>query len=264
MILDDIARSARARVAALKRRTPPEEIMDRALAADRGAFPFEAALYGPEISFICEVKRASPSKGLISESFPYLDIALDYERAGADAVSVLTEPEYFLGSSEYLKGIRAHIGLPLLRKDFVVDDYQIYESKLLGADAVLLICALLDTETLDRYIRISHTLGLSALVEAHDASEVRSAVDAGARIVGVNNRNLKTFDVDLGNSVRLRPLVPDGILFVAESGIRTAEDIALLRDAGVDAVLIGETLMRRADRGAALRELRGGASRGEL
>ncbi|SHI21465.1 indole-3-glycerol phosphate synthase [Sporobacter termitidis DSM 10068] len=257
MILDKLADATRRRVEALKAQTPPEELKSRALAMDRGAFPFEAALRAPDIAVICEVKRASPSKGVIAGEFPYLDIARDYEKAGADAVSVLTEPDYFLGHPDYLSGIRAQVGLPLLRKDFILDDCQLYESKLIGADAVLLICALLDTETLKSYIGICDSLGLSALVEAHDAPEIRSALAAGARIVGVNNRDLRTFQVDLGNSVRLRPLVPGDILFVAESGIKTAEDVGLLRRAGVNAVLIGETLMRSGDKKAALRELRG-------
>lgn len=259
MILDRIAASTRARVEELKRRTPLEEVRERALSMKRGEFSFEKALRAPDIAFICEIKKASPSKGVITDEFPYLNIAREYEAAGADAVSVLTEPEYFLGSADYLREIKAHIGLPALRKDFTVDEYQLYESKVIGADAVLLICALLDTETLRRYIGICDTLGLSALVEAHDEAEIRSALDAGARIIGVNNRNLKTFEVDLMNCVRLRPLVPESILFVAESGIKTAEDIALLRDAKVDAALIGETLMRSGDKKAALSALRGGA-----
>jgi indole-3-glycerol phosphate synthase len=257
MILDKIAASTRARVALHKSLTPFDEVQSRALALDKGASSFEASLRGNDIAFICEIKKASPSKGVIAEELPYLDIARDYERAGADAVSVLTEPEFFLGSDEFLKEIRTHIGLPILRKDFIVDEYQLYESKLLGADAVLLICALLDTETLRRYIAVCESLGLSALVEAHNEREILSALAAGARIVGVNNRNLRTFRVDLMNCVRLRPLVPDEILFVAESGIRTAEDVALLRGAKADAVLIGETLMRSADKKAALAELRG-------
>jgi indole-3-glycerol phosphate synthase len=221
------------------------------------AFPFEAILRKPGLSFICEVKKASPSKGIIAADFPYLDIARDYELAGADAISVLTEPDYFLGCTDYLTDIRKHVGIPLLRKDFIIDDYQLYESKLIGADAVLLICALLDTETLRQCLSICDDLGLSALVEAHDETEVRSALSAGARIIGVNNRDLKTFEVDLGNCIRLRPLVPKDILFVAESGIKTADDINILHNAGIDAVLIGETLMRSSDKKAALNALRG-------
>ena len=200
------------------------------------------------MSFICEVKKASPSKGLIAPDFPYVDIAKDYEAAGASAISVLTEPEYFLGSNEYLKEIRRHVSVPLLRKDFTVDPYQIFEAKVIGASAVLLICALLDTETLRTGIHLCDSLGMSALVEAHDEEEIKSALRAGARIIGVNNRNLKTFSVDFSNSIRLRSLVPDDVLFIAESGVKSADDIRLLHEAGVDGVLIGETLMRSADK----------------
>lgn len=200
------------------------------------------------MSFICEVKKASPSKGLIASDFPYVDIAKDYEAAGAAAISVLTEPEYFLGSNEYLKEIRRHVSVPLLRKDFTVDPYQIFEAKVIGASAVLLICALLDTETLRTGIHLCDSLGMSALVEAHDEEEIKSALRAGARIIGVNNRNLKTFSVDFSNSIRLRSLVPDDVLFIAESGVKSADDIRLLHEAGVDGVLIGETLMRSADK----------------
>jgi indole-3-glycerol phosphate synthase len=261
MILEDIAAAARRRADALKREHPRFELQAQAEAIlkKNGApvFSFEAALKRAELAFICEVKRASPSKGLIAPDFPYLEIAREYESAGADAVSVLTEPDYFLGSPDYLTAIRRQASLPLLRKDFIVDEYQLYESKVLGADAVLLICALLETETLRRYLAICDELGLSALVEAHDAVEVRSALDAGARVLGVNNRDLRTFEVDLMNCVRLRSLVPENVLFVAESGIRTAADIKLLRSAGVDAVLVGETLMRSPDKKAALAALKG-------
>lgn len=262
MILDTIAAAARKRVKEQKQHTTAQELQKRALEITPGtlpadSYPFEAALKTPGLSFICEIKRASPSKGIIAEHFPYLDIASDYEDAGADAISVLTEPEYFLGDNRYLTEIRQHVSLPLLRKDFTVDEYQLYESKVIGADAILLICALLDTDTISRYIKICDSLGLSALVEAHDETEVKSAVSAGARIIGVNNRNLKTFEVNLDNCVRLRPLVPKDIIFVAESGIKTPADIDVLRQAGVDAVLIGETLMRSSDKKAALEQLKG-------
>ena len=212
--------------------------------AKESVFSFEKALKEPGMSFICEVKKASPSKGLIAPDFPYVDIARDYEAAGAAAISVLTEPEYFLGSSDYLREIRGHVSVPLLRKDFTIDPYQIFEAKVIGASAVLLICALLDTETLRTGIHLCDSLGMSALVEAHDEEEIKSALRAGARIIGVNNRNLKTFEVDFSNSIRLRNLVPEGVLFIAESGVKSAEDIRLLHNAGVDGVLIGETLMR--------------------
>jgi indole-3-glycerol phosphate synthase len=257
MILDMIAGFTRSRLEQLKMLVPLDEIKEKARTAAAGApFRFENALKGGDISFICEVKKASPSKGLITEDFPYLQIAKEYEAAGASAVSVLTEPEYFQGSNSYLYAIRQGIEIPVLRKDFTVDEYQIYEAKTLGADAILLICALLDTETLKRYIDICDSLGLSALVEAHTEEEVRSALQAGARMVGVNNRNLQTFEVDLNTGIRLRRFVPDDKIFISESGIKTAQDIELLRQANVNAVLIGETLMRSKDKKAELNRLR--------
>jgi len=222
-------------------------------------FPFEKAMQGKEIAFICEVKKASPSKGILDKNFPYVKIAGEYEEAGASAISVLTEPYWFLGSDEYLKEIRRTVNLPILRKDFTVDAYQIYEAKLLGADAVLLICALLGELRLKEYINIAHELGLSALVETHTEDEVRNALNAGARIIGVNNRNLKTFEVDITTSMRLRNLVPDHILFISESGIKTPEDVARLRESKVNGVLIGETLIKCNDKKRRLTELRGEA-----
>lgn len=221
-------------------------------------FRFERALGAPgDIHFICECKKASPSKGLIAPDFPYLEIAKQYEAAGASAISVLTEPKWFLGSDDYLREIAAEVQTPCLRKDFTVDPYMIYEAKLLGASAVLLICALLDTKTLASYIEIADSLGLSALVEAHDEAEVASAAAAGARIIGVNNRNLKDFTVDIHNSIRLREHAPAGTIFVAESGIRTPEDVETLRRNGVNAVLIGEQLMRATSSKAEIDRLRG-------
>lgn len=266
MILDDLAAAARARVERKNRTVPFEEVKKRAvkLAADEGAFlfPFEQAIASgnkseKDICFICEVKKASPSKGIITEDFSYQDIALEYERAGADCISVLTEPDYFKGDDRYLKEISDIVSIPTLRKDFTVDPYLIYEAKLLGASCVLLIAALLDTDTIRKYKAVCDELGLSALVEAHDERELYSALDAGARLVGVNNRDLKTFTVDIQNSIRLRKLAPDNILFVAESGIQRAEDIQALRSAGVDGVLIGETLMRSSNKSVMIRELRG-------
>ncbi len=221
-----------------------------------GRFAFEKALSGPEIGFICEVKKASPSKGLIADHFPWLDIAKEYEAAGAECISVLTEPKWFLGSGEYLQKIARSVRIPCIRKDFTVDEYMIYEAKVLGAGAVLLICSLLDPNRLEAYIRVADSLGLSSLVEAHDEEEIRLAVASGARMIGVNNRNLKDFTVDVHNSERLRKLVPDGIVFVAESGIRDAEDVRAMRDAGADACLVGETLMRAPDKAQMLRKLR--------
>lgn len=257
-ILDTIAAATRLRVEKAKLEVTPDEMKGQAELLPVGDFPFENALRVPGVSFICEVKKASPSKGLIAPDFPYLDIAKDYETAGAAAISVLTEPDYFMGSSQYLTEISREVGIPLLRKDFVIDEYQIYEAKVIGASAVLLICALLDTDTLRNYITLCDRLGLSALVEAHTEEEVLSAQSAGARIIGINNRNLKTFEVDFSNASRLRSLVPRSILFVAESGIQTASDIHVLYEAGVNAVLIGETLMRSADRRQALQELKKG------
>lgn len=257
-ILDTLADHARARTERNKGRVSFDEMKMLALSmnADTG-YPFEKALGAPGISFICEVKKASPSKGLIAAEFPYLSIAREYEAAGAAAISCLTEPDFFLGSDEYLREIAAAVKIPVLRKDFTVDPYMIYEAKVLGTSAVLLICAILSDEELLEYGKIARSLGLSALVEAHDEREVERALRVEHGIVGVNNRDLKTFTVDCGNSVRLRKMVPDDRLFVSESGIRTAEDIAVLRQNGTDAVLIGETLMRSPDKAAALRELRG-------
>ena len=257
-ILDTIAEYARERVAAAKAQIPLEEIKNQALSMDsHTGFPFENALREGDISFICECKKASPSKGLIAEDFPYLAIAKAYEAAGASCISVLTEPKWFLGSDRYLKEITEAVSIPCIRKDFTVDEYMIYEAKLLGASAVLLICALLPEETIKHYIEICDKLGLSALVEAHDEDEIASAIRAGARIIGVNNRNLKDFTVDVHNSERLRKLVPESVLFVAESGIRTSADIDVLRHANVNAVLIGETLMRAPDKKAMLDALKG-------
>ena len=259
MILDTMAAAAKKRVETAKKIISPDQIRKDAQARPKGNFRFEQALKKSGVSFICEIKKASPSKGMIVPDFPYLDIAKDYEAAGADAVSVLTEPEYFLGGDQYLTDVSAQVSIPVLRKDFTVDAYQLYEAKTIGADAVLLICALLDTQTIKEYIGICDALGLSALVEAHTKEEVMSALRAGARIVGVNNRNLKTFEVNLAISIALRPLVPNEIPFVAESGIQSSADVARLCDAGVDAVLVGETLMKSADKRVALAALKGGA-----
>lgn len=260
MILEEIAARTVQRVAEEKAAVPLSEMKKRAEALDANTgFPFRKALSGDEISFICEVKRASPSKGLIAPDFPYLDIARDYERAGASAISCLTEPFWFKGRDEYLAEISNAVTIPVLRKDFTVDEYMIYQAKTLGASAVLLICSILSKEQLSEYLGIAHSLGLSALVEAHDEDEVRTALSVGAGIIGVNNRDLRTFTVDINNSARLRKLVPPEILFVSESGIKTAADIEALRSNGTNAVLIGETLMRNPDKKAALDELRGHA-----
>ena len=259
MILDEIAAKTKERVLAEKEMLPLKEI--KVIAGEKNTdtgFPFEKALAKEGIRFICEVKKASPSKGIIAEEFPYTDIAQEYEKAGADAISVLTEPFYFQGSNAYLRQIRSKVQIPLLRKDFTVDEYMIYEAKNIGADAILLICAILSEMQLQEYVGIAKELGLSVLVEAHDELEIEMAVKSGAGIIGVNNRNLKDFTVDIRNSIRLRKLVPEDILFVSESGMRDRQDIARLEQNGTDAVLIGETLMRSADKKAMLSYLRCG------
>lgn len=259
-ILDELAEYARERVAAAKMRRPLEEVKAEALALPKGDYRFEKALKKQGISFICECKKASPSKGLIAEEFPYVEIAKAYEAAGADCISVLTEPKWFLGSEQYLKEITNTVKIPCLRKDFTVDEYMIYEAKLLGASAVLLICSILSEEELQSYMKVCEDLGLSALVEAHDAGEVTMALRAGARIIGVNNRNLKDFTVNTDNSKKLRDMIPPEVIFVSESGVKTPEDVAALREIGVDAVLVGETLMRAEDKNEMLARLRGGQS----
>lgn len=255
-ILAEIAERTRERVAEQKKSVSLAEMVRQAESAceNRCAYFFRSALSGEGIHLICEVKKASPSKGVIAEEFPYVEIAKDYERGGASAISVLTEPYYFMGSNEYLREIRKEVSIPILRKDFIVDEYQIYETKTLGADACLLICAILEQDTLKQYLDLAHRLGLSALVETHDEAEIEMAVKAGAGIIGVNNRNLKDFSVDIGHSQELRRLVPDGTIFVAESGIKEKEQVVQLYREGVNAVLIGETLMRAQDRAAVVRE----------
>lgn len=277
MILDKIAEATVKRVEKAKERQIIEILQEKIYFGaslkrfnNRSPFSFEKALRScrtentiteigrSNMHFICEVKKASPSKGVISHDFPYLDIARDYVLAGASAISVLTEPEFFLGSDRYLNEISKAVDIPVLRKDFILDEYQIYESKIIGADAVLLISSLLEADKLKRFIKICDELGMSALVEAHTAAEIEKALEAEARIIGVNNRNLQTFEVDLENCIRLRDLVPGDIIYVAESGIRTREDIKLLESAGIDAVLIGEAFMRSENRRELLNALRTG------
>lgn len=258
MILDKLAKSTRKRVEEKKKIKSYKEIereaMSLSINQDKS---FYEAIRKDGISFICEIKQASPSKGIIAENFPYMDIAIEYEAVGASAISVLTEPEYFKGKDEYLLQISEKVKIPTLRKDFTVDPYQIYEAKLLGASAILLICSLLTLEELKSYNKITKELGLSALIEAHDEEEVKKAIECGGDIIGVNNRNLKDFTVDLTNSIRLRELVPKDILFVSESGIQTPEDIQRLQANNVDAVLIGETFMRSENKKEMIRKLRG-------
>lgn len=260
-ILDQLAAHAKERVEHAKKNMPLDTLKAQALSLvksipDCEKFSFEKALQKPEMSFICECKKASPSKGLIVPDFPYLQIARDYEAAGADCISVLTEPKWFLGSDAYLEEIASQVSIPCLRKDFTVDEYMIYEARLLGASAVLLICSILNGEQIKAYINICDELGLSALVEAHDEKEVQTALNADARMIGINNRNLKDFSVDTDNSRKLRELIPPNVLFVSESGVSTAKDVNKLREIGADAVLIGETLMRATDKKAKLDELR--------
>ncbi|MBR6881269.1 MAG: indole-3-glycerol phosphate synthase TrpC [Clostridiales bacterium] len=256
-ILDELAEYARERTRLSRAKMPLQEMRCRAESMEKGEFLFEKALKKDGMSFICEVKKASPSKGLIAPDFPYLQIAREYEAAGADCISVLTEPKWFLGSDEYLREISSSVSTPCLRKDFTVDEYMIYEAKTLGASAVLLICSILEKERIAEYIKIADSLGLSSLVEAHDAHEIEDALDAGARIIGVNNRNLKDFTVDTENSASLRSMVPSDRIFVSESGITCRGDVASLEAIGVDAVLAGEVLMRSADKTSKLRELKG-------
>ena len=256
-ILDELAAHAKERVAEAKNNISFSEIRRLALSMPKGELSFEKALRKPDISFICECKKASPSKGLIAEDFPYLKIANDYEAAGADCISVLTEPKWFLGSNEYLREIAASVSIPCLRKDFTVDEYMIYEAKTLGASAILLIVSILSKTQLREYIKICDELGLSALVEIHDEEEALTAINAGARLIGVNNRNLRDFSVDTENSRRLRSLIPRDKLFVSESGVKTSDDVRALRELGADAVLIGETLMKAANKREKLNELRG-------
>ena len=245
MILDKIVEATKVRVAQEKEVETPEAVKAAALAlpSDTG-FPFEAALRQQDFNFICEVKKASPSKGIIAEHFPYLDIAKEYEVAGAAAISVLTEPDFFKGDKKYLQEIASTVKIPVLRKDFIIDEYQIYQAKVWGASAILLICACLDVPTLTKFRKLADSLGLSSLIEAHDEKEVQMAIDCGARIIGVNNRNLKDFTVDVQNSVRLRNLVQDDVIFVSESGLETPEDIQVLRDNNIGVALMGETFMR--------------------
>ena len=273
-ILDEIAAKTIERVAEAKKQIPLDEMKAMALDMEMDTgFPFAKALREPGMSFICEVKKASPSKGLIVEAFPYLDIARDYEQAGASAISCLTEPHYFQGSNEYLKEIAKGVSIPVLRKDFTVDEYMIYEAKVLGASAVLLICAILSDEQLQEYVQLAHSLGLSALIEAHTAQEVERAMRSGGKIIGVNNRDLKTFTVDITTSVRLRELarklaaeqlevnqrndahMESEYIYISESGIQSPKDIEILSRNGTDAVLIGERLMRAPDKKAKLEEL---------
>lgn len=256
-ILDELAEHARERVSANKDKLSLEALKEEVSKLPKMNFEFEKALKKDDIAFICECKKASPSKGLIAPDFPYLKIAMEYEAAGADCISVLTEPKWFLGADEYLKEITDNVKIPVIRKDFTVDEYMIYEARKLGASAVLLICSILSKEEIKKYISICDELGLSALVETHDEEEMKIAIECGARLIGVNNRNLKDFSVDTSNSAKLKALVPENVIFVSESGVKSKEDIDELRRIGSDACLVGETLMRADDKKAKLMELKG-------
>ena len=259
MILDELAALTRVRIAADKKKISPAELHEMAekkVAEDKESFPFEEALKKPGLSVISEVKKASPSKGIIAEDFPYLKIAEEYEAAGADCISCLTEPDRFRGSDLYLKEIAAKVKIPVLRKDFTIDTYMIDQAKVLGASAVLLIAAILSDSELEEYFLYADRLGLSCIFEAHDGEEVKRCLAAGARIVGVNNRNLKDFSVDMGTSIRLRFLVPDEVLYISESGIATPEDVRVLYSNGTDAVLVGEMLMRSSDKTELIRQMK--------
>jgi indole-3-glycerol phosphate synthase len=265
-ILEKIAAHACARVESYKELVPLSDMAARAIKATEGegtceqGFAFLNALRSPGMSFICEVKKASPSKGIIAEDFPYLDIACQYDMAGAAAISCLTEPKWFLGADDYLKQIAGKVSCPVLRKDFVVDEYMIYQAKVLGASAILLIVSLLDDATIARYLKLAHSLGLAALVETHDEAEVERALASGAQIIGVNNRNLRDFSVDLSTAARMRELIPADCVFVAESGVKNADDVAYFASAGADAALIGEALMRSGNIAATLADFKAAAA----
>lgn len=256
-ILDRIVDDTRLRVNFQRTIRPLPDVTEACrIYPRRIRFPFQKALSDDGLSFICEVKKASPSKGVIAKEFPYVDIAREYERIGASAISVLTEPKYFKGSDRYLEEISENVGVPLLRKDFIIDEYQIYQAKLLGASAVLLIASILPDDSLENYRRLAESLGMSALVEAHNIDDVERSVSAGARIIGINNRDLRDFTVDIDNSVNLRPSIPDGIIAVSESGISTRDNVKKIRDAGFDAVLMGESFMRSKDRQSMIEAMR--------
>lgn len=259
VMLDEIVEKTKLRIDEEKKIKSLDDLKAEVLSKEiEMDFPFKKALSAPDISIIAEVKRASPSKGLIAEDFDYVKIAKEYEEAGASAISVLTEPYFFLGSDDYLSDIAQNVSIPILRKDFVVDEYMIWQAKALGASAILLIVSILDTVQLKKYLDLAHDLGLSAIVETHDASEISTAMIVGAEIIGVNNRNLNDFTVDIENSINLRRCVSGDVVFISESGIKTKEDVTRLKENNVDAVLIGETLMKSDDKKSMISELKNG------
>ncbi len=256
MILEEIANYAKIRVQKDKEKISLEQIKEGALNLKKGDFSFEKALRQNFPSLICEVKKASPSKGIISENFPFLQIAKEYEKSGATCISVLTEPKWFLGNDDIFCKIRKTVALPMLRKDFTVDEYQIYQAKIMGADAVLLIVSILDEEQIVKYLEICENLGICALVETHDEKEIEVAIKSGAKIIGVNNRNLKDFSVNLNNAINLKKHIPNDVIYVAESGILTTDDAVNLVKNGADALLIGEALMKSDDKKTFIDEVR--------
>ncbi len=259
VMLDEIVEKTKLRIDEEKKIKSLDDLKAEVLSKEiEMDFPFKKALSAPDISIIAEVKRASPSKGLIAEDFDYVKIAKEYEEAGASAISVLTEPYFFLGSDDYLSDIAQNVSIPILRKDFVIDEYMIWQAKAFGASAILLIVSILDTVQLKKYLDLAHDLGLSAIVETHDASEISTAMIVGAEIVGVNNRNLNDFTVDIENSINLRRCVSGDVVFISESGIKTKEDVTRLKENNVDAVLIGETLMKSDDKKSMISELKNG------
>lgn len=261
-ILDKICETTKERIEKEKQKISLVEVRKNAESVKNiekeKYFNFEKAIGKKEkINFICEIKKASPSKGIIAENFDYIEIAKDYQKAGADAISCLTEPHYFLGSDEYLKAVKETVNIPVLRKDFIIDEYMIYKSKNIKADAILLIAAVLDKYKLKDYFDIANDLGLSSLFEIHNEEELEKVLNLNPRIIGVNNRDLKTFEVDINNSVRLRKLIPNNIIFVSESGIKSREDIKTLEENKTSAVLIGESLMTKKDKEKEIKKLKG-------
>ncbi|MBI5641992.1 MAG: indole-3-glycerol phosphate synthase TrpC [Deltaproteobacteria bacterium] len=264
MILDDIVRDKREELEHIKKYTRISDFEKtiqntKAIRSFANAITVKPAPHS--IRIIAEVKKASPSKGVLRAEFVPYDIARCYESGGAAAISVLTESKYFKGKLDYLTPIKNNLKLPVLRKDFIFDDFQIYESRAAGADALLLIASILDTQRLKELIDLTARLGMDSLVEVHNEAEIKKAVDAGARIIGINNRNLQTFETDIETTFKLAPLVPEGCLIVSESGINSYEDILNLKDAGVSAFLIGEALVKEHEIARKLRALRGIAPR---
>lgn len=254
-ILDKICSSKVKEIEGRKKQLPLAKL-EKALNGLQPTRDFGEAIKSPEsVKLIAEVKKASPSAGVIREPFNHIEIARLYEQGGASAISVLTDEQFFQGKLEYLTEIKQVVKLPLLRKDFIIDPYQIYEARVAGADAVLLIARLLSNEKLRAYLKLSHELGMVCLVEVHNADEIKRTLDTDAMIIGINNRDLSTFKTDLETTFKLRSLIPEGKTIVSESGISTRNDIKRLKECGVDAVLIGETLMRATNIIAKIREL---------